>query len=119
MAKIDRRITGDFDNLKNYIKKELPKESATFSMEEEFSGVANEKKYWVVACERYAYLGGNRTSLNITMLEEEGVNHIMATGTGGSQGIFIKVNTWSESNFLETLETILNRYKNNNNELER
>lgn len=110
MAKIERIISGDFDNLKDYIKKELPKESITFSLEEEFAGTANGKKYWIIACERYAALGANRTSLCMTMLEEEGGNHIMATGTGGSQGTFIKINTWSESEFLGTLDSVLNRY---------
>lgn len=113
MAKIERILSGDFDNLKGYIKSELPKESTTFSFEEEFEGVSNGRKYWVAACERYAALGGNRTSLNITLLEEEDGNHIMATGTGGSQGVFIKINTWSEELFLDTLNLILNRYEQN------
>ena len=111
MAKLERKVLGDFDSLKEYIKNELPKESVTFSFEEEFSGISNGKKYWVAACERYAALGGNRTSLCFTVLEEEDGNHIMATGTGGSQGAFIKINTFSESAFLDTLNYILNRYE--------
>lgn len=113
MAKLERKVLGDFDSIKDCIKNELPKESVTFSLEEEFAGLSNGKKYWVAACERYAAFGGNRTSLCITMLEEEDGIHIMATGTGGSQGVFIKINTWSEELFLDTLNLILNRYEQN------
>ena len=112
MAKLERVVQGDFLALKEYIKRELPQKSMTFTLEEEFEGTANGKHYWVAACERYAYSGGNRTSLCITLIETEDGNHIMATGTGGSQALFMKINTWGESAFLDTLEEVLEAYEN-------
>ena len=54
--------------------------------------------------------GGNRCSLNITFVGCGGTVHLIGIGTGGSQAVFFKVNTWSEQAFLDTLEYAANDY---------
>ena len=111
MAKLEKTVVGDFLELKKYIEDELPKLSTTFSFEEGFEGISNGRRYWVAACERYAYTGRGRASLNITLLEEDDGNHIMATSTGASQAMFFKINTWSEESFLDTLRDVLEEFE--------
>ena len=60
--------------------------------------------------ERYAVLGENRVSLNIVLLEiSEGVR-VIATSSGGSQAMFLKINHWSEDNFLNDFVSIIETY---------
>ena len=67
-----------------------------------------------VAYERYAFVGGNRSSLNVTFVGADGTVHLIATATGGSSARFIKINTWSESSFLDTLIFAANDYMRDN-----
>lgn len=82
----------------------------TISVEEESEGIVDGIKYYVAGLERYAALGQNRVSLNITLLEySEGVR-VIATSIGGSQAAFLKINHWSEDNFLNDFVNLLNNY---------
>ena len=112
MAKYETTIAGSFEDIKAFIKKYLPVGSITFSWEEEFNGEIDNRKYWIVACERYAAFGGNRNSLNFTLIEDEKDNHLFATSTGGSQGMLLKLNTLSDNNFLGELISVINNYNN-------
>lgn len=111
MAKLERKIGGDFNELKSFIELELPGQSMTFSWEESFEGIANGKKYWVATGERYAAASSNRSSVHITLLEEDDGNHVMATGSGGSTAMMFKINKWSEQAFLDTLEVVLTKFE--------
>lgn len=60
--------------------------------------------------ERYSYMGGNRVSLNLTLLESGGVTRLSAITSGGSQAMFFKVNTFGEDAFLDTIRDAVNKY---------
>ena len=53
--------------------------------------------------ERYSYAGGNRVSLNLTLVGDGSHLFLSAITSGGSQGVFLKLNTWGEEAFLEKL----------------
>ncbi|MBQ5905147.1 MAG: hypothetical protein IIW88_04700, partial [Clostridia bacterium] len=58
--------------------------------------------------ERYSYMGKNRVSLSITLLQV-GSNPIQlsAITSGGSQAMLFKINTLGEESFLDLLKEIL------------
>lgn len=59
--------------------------------------------------ERYSWTGSNRLSLSITLFQNgDGPIYLSAASSGGSQGVFFKVNTWGEEAFLEKLQELLN-----------
>lgn len=111
MARYEATVHGTIEELKGFIDKNKQRLGATISTEEETDGVVDEVKYYMVGFERYAYLGQNRVSLNISMLEySEGVR-VVATSLGGSQAAFFKINHWSEDNFLNDFVSLIEAYE--------
>ena len=110
MAKYELTLQTDFDEFVEEIKAGVVRRSTTISLEEETELTAGDVRIRAVAYERYAYMGRNRSSLNITFVGHDGIVHLIGIGTGGSQAVFMKINTWSEQAFLETLEYAANDY---------
>lgn len=110
MAKYELSLQTDFDEFVEEIKEGVVRRSSTISLEEETELTAGDVRIHVVAYERYAYMGRNRSSLNITFVGCDGTVHLIGIGTGGSHAVFMKLNTWSEQAFLDTLEYAANDY---------
>lgn len=110
MAKFEVNIQGDFDDFKNYINQKVIQGSVTASLEEESYGIVGTTRYWVGAYERFSYTGGNRLSMNITLIGDGYQLKLIATSTGGSQAMFFKINTWGEEAFLDTLREAVKTY---------
>ena len=111
MARYETTVHGTIDELKAYIDKNKKNLGITISTEEEVAGEVDGTKYYIAGLEKYAVLGQNRVSLNISMLEySEGVR-VIATSLGGSQAMFMKINHWSEEAFLDSFITMLEDYE--------
>ncbi len=110
MAAYRASVQGDFDNFVHYIKDEIFHRSSSASLEEEMEESMGQVRCCVLAFERYSASGGNRVSLNVTILGEEERLELLATATGGSQALFFKINTWGEENFLDTLKQAVESY---------
>lgn len=102
MAKYEKRGVGNFDEVVSHIHEAVMNRSATISYEENSMYRNGDVKLAVRAYERYAYFGGNRSSLTVTVLGDKDKIFVSAVATGGSQAMFFKINTWSEKSFLET-----------------
>ena len=50
-----------------------------------------------------SYIGGNRVSMNVTILGYQDYIELIAITAGGSQATFFKVNTWGEEAFLDKI----------------
>lgn len=57
--------------------------------------------------ERYSFIGKNRVSMNVTLLQVGDDLRLSAITSGGSQAIFVKINTLGEDSFLDTLREIV------------
>ena len=53
--------------------------------------------------ERYSMAGGNRVSLNVTLVGKGQELFLSGITSGGSRAMFLKLNTWGEETFLEEL----------------
>ncbi|MBQ4650136.1 MAG: hypothetical protein IJB73_05485 [Firmicutes bacterium] len=103
MAKFEKTIVADFDEFARYIENEVMSRSMSATLEDRYEKVINDVRIQVSAYERYSYAGGNRVSMNVTLMGHDRYVDIVAITTGGSQAVFWKVNTWGETAFLETL----------------
>ena len=56
--------------------------------------------------ERYSAIGGNRVSMNVTLVGEGDHLFLSAITSGGSQAMFFKINTWGEDAFLDCLRDL-------------
>ena len=110
MAKYEKRLKGDFQIFIDFIDQEIRRGSASASFEDGSNVTLKEAQLAVRVYERYSMLGGNRVSLNITILGEEEDLFISAITSGGSQAVFFKINTLGEESFLNKLEEAVDAY---------
>ena len=98
MAKIERYINEDFDQLLSKIENGIINGSVSATL----------ARCSVRVFERYSYAGGNRVSLNITLFQnDKDPVQLSAITAGGSQAVFFKINTWGEEAFLDKLIELL------------
>ncbi len=111
MAKLERTLYCDFDELLNAIEDGILNGSVSASLEESSDFINGEARCSVRVFERYSYAGGNRVSLSVTLFQNgDNPVNLSAITAGGSQAVFFKLNTWGEEAFLETLSELLRRW---------
>lgn len=108
MAKLERTMQRDFRRLLAVIENGIINGSASASLEESSDFQKGNARCSVRVFERYSWTGSNRVSLSVTLFQSgDGPVHLSAIATGGSQAMFVKVNTWGEEAFLEKLAELL------------
>ena len=110
MAKLELNLTGSFDEILSDIEVEIVSGSISANLEDGTDWQFDNLRCAVRVFERYSMLGGNRVSLNITLLGLGNTIHLSAITAGGSQAVLFKVNTLGEESFLECLEDIVIKY---------
>ena len=107
MAKYEKTVNANFNELKNRITDGILNSSMSATLEETSDFYMGDIRCSVLVFERYSYMGKNRVSMSITLFGVDGNTHISAITSGGSQAMFFKINTWGENAFLEKLYEIL------------
>jgi hypothetical protein len=110
MAKYEKSLTGDFDNFLNYLHNDISQGSISATYEDGSDLRIGQIRMAVRVYERYSMMGKNRVSMNITVLGNGNELYVVAITSGGSQAVFIKINTFGESSFLEQCIESVERY---------
>ena len=111
MAKLERDLTGSFDRLLDYLHDGILNGSSSASWEDSSDYDGINFRCAVRVYERYSFMGGNRVSLNLTLVGEGNQLFLSAITAGGSQAVFFKVNTLGEEAFLDKLEELLDAWE--------
>ena len=107
MAKLERTLRGDFNQILEMIERGILEGSMSATLEERSDFRDGDARCSVRVFERYSYLGGNRLSLNVTLFTNGDGIKLSAITAGGSQAMFMKINTFGEEAFLQKLVEIL------------
>ena len=108
MAKLERTLTGNFDQILARIHSGVMGGSLSATLEDSSDFRDGNARCSVRVFERYSDAGGNRVSMNVTLFQAgNGPVRLTAITAGGSQAMFFKINTWGEESFLDTLRDIL------------
>ena len=108
MAKLEKTLQGNFDELLGHIESGILEGSMSASLEDSSDFVSGGARCSVRVFERYSYAGGNRVSLNVTLFQSgDGPVQMSAITAGGSQALFFKINTWGEEAFLDKLRELV------------
>ena len=108
MAKLERTLTGNFDQILARIHSGVMGGSLSATLEDSSDFRDGNARCSVRVFERYSYAGGNRVSMNVTLFQAgDGPVQLSAITAGGSQALFFKINTWGEESFLDTLRALL------------
>jgi len=108
MAKLEKMVKGDFNQLLRKIENGIINGSVSASLEDSSDFVSGDARCSVRVFERYSYAGNNRVSLSVTLFQntDEPI-HVSAITAGGSQAMFFKMNTLGEEAFLDKLRELL------------
>lgn len=108
MAKLEKTLQGNFNELLGRIESGILEGSMSASLEDSSDFVSDNARCSVRVFERYSYAGGNRVSLNVTLFQSgDGPVQMSAITAGGSQALFFKINTWGEEAFLDKLRELV------------
>lgn len=108
MAKLEKTVRGDLREIMLKIEQGILHGSLSASMEDGSDFVSGASRVSVRVFERYSWIGSNRVSLSVTAFEAgDGMVHISAITSGGSQAVFFKLNTFGEEAFLDKLRELL------------
>lgn len=106
MAKFVRTLRGDFNTILKKIESGVMDGSLSATLEDSWEVRGENTRCAVRVFERYSFSGENRVSMNVTLYQTGDVIHLCAITSGGSQGLFFKLNTWGEEAFLDTLREL-------------
>ena len=101
MAKYERALTGNFEQFLQHLHDGITRSSMSATYEDGSDVNLGQVKMAVRVYERYSMFGGNRVSLNITILGQQDNLFVTAITSGGSQAVFFKINTLGENAFLQ------------------
>ena len=107
MAKLERTLTGNFDQVLSRLEDGVLNGSMSASLEDSSDFTVGETRVAVRMFERYSWSGSNRVAMSLTLAGRDGRLHLTAITAGGSQAMFFKINTWGEEAFLDTLARVL------------
>ena len=111
MAKYEKHLTGNFDELLELVTDGVLNGSMSASYENGSDYTVGNVRVIFNVYERYSYMGGNRVSMNVTLVGNDRDLFLSAITSGGSQAVFFKLNTLGEESFLEKLVPIVENYK--------
>lgn len=108
MAKLERTLSGNFDQILSRIESGILNGSVSATLEDSSDFMSGDARCSVRVFERYSYSGGNRVSMSVTLFQNgNGPVCLSAITAGGSQATFFKINTLGEEAFLDKLTEIL------------
>ena len=107
MAKLERTLTGDFDDILWRLDQAVLNGSMSATLEDRSDFSIGPVQVSVRMYERYSALGGNRVAMCVTLAGEGDRLHLTAITAGGSQAMLFKMNTFGEEACLDTLARVV------------
>ena len=104
---LERSLQGDFDDVLSRLHDGILSGSVSASYEDGSDYSAGGVRCAVRVYERYSMAGGNRVSLNLTLVGSGRELFLSAITSGGSQAMFFKINTWGEEAFLDRVRELI------------
>ena len=110
VAKYEKTFEGDLDPFVVAVDASIIDASATANLVDSSDVMVGATQVAVRVYERYSAFGGNRVSLNVSVLAVGEQLSVSAIASGGSTAMFWKVNTVSEESFLQKAINAINDF---------
>ena len=107
MAKLEKSISGNFDEVLSRLDEGILGGSMSASLEDGSDFECGGLRCAVRVYERYSWTGGNRLSMTLTLFGSDGDLKLSAITSGGNNAMFFKMNTIGEDAFLDTLQGLI------------
>lgn len=110
MALSEHRFPGDVDQFVAHLDRNITNSSVTAQLEARSDRTIGDARMVVQVYERYSATGGNRLSLVVSVLAADGQLDVCAIASGGSTGMFWKLNTFGEQAFLQKADDAIRAF---------
>lgn len=107
MAKIEKKVSGDFDSIVRKLHEGIIERSISATYEDGNEYHQDGFDFVFRVYERYSFWGKNRVSLGFTLVGSNNKYILTVITSGGSQAAFFKLNTWGEEAFLKSINKIV------------
>ncbi len=94
-------LKGSADALAEHLDERITSGSASASIEHKGELKLGDARMVLRTYERYSLMGGNRVTLSVSILAVGDAMEVALTTSGGSQAVFLKVNTVGEETFMQ------------------
>lgn len=111
MATITRTVTGQLSEVVPFLEAGVLDRSRSASAEAAVDLATSAGGVAVRGFERYSMTGSNRVGMTITVIQDGPDVHIVGITLGGSQAVFLKLNTIGEEEFLATLDSTISQWE--------
>ena len=112
MAKLEATLHGNFSAILNAIDTAVLEGSFTASLEDESHFQSSSGRCVLRVYERYSCLGSNRVSASVTLVGDGQRIYLTIITSGGSEAVYVKMNTFGEKSFLKQIQEVVERFEN-------
>jgi len=104
MAKYEKTITGQFEEVLHRLEKDISSSGLTMNLVNESNYTFGDTNIAVRVYDKYFMRNGNRASLSLTIVSNGSDIFISAIGAGGGQGIIFNFSLGAESEMVAVVE---------------
>ncbi len=105
MAKYEKVLTGDFDEVMGKIHKNVMNSGLSMNLVDQSDYQINRSKIAVRVYDKYFMRNSSRASLSVTVVSEDDNIFVSAIGAGGGQGVFFNFSLGAESELLDAVSS--------------
>ncbi|MDF2484097.1 MAG: hypothetical protein K0R46_265 [Herbinix sp.] len=107
MAKYERNLSGDYDEIVKNIHEEIMNDSYSMKLVDESNYQLGDINISVRVYDKYFMRNGNRTSLSLTIAGNSNDIYVSAISAGGGQGIFLDTSWGAEEDMITMVQNII------------
>lgn len=104
MAKFEKSIKGDFNNIVEALNEEILNSGFSMDLVDESKFKCGETEIAVLVYDKYFMRNGNRASLTLTVAGSNGEVFVSAIGAGGGKGVIFNFSMGAESELVSIVE---------------
>lgn len=112
MAKYEKAITGQFEQVVNYLQKDIETSAITMNLVEESNYSSGDTNIAVRVYDKYFMRNESRASLSLTVVGDGNKIFISAIGAGGGKGIFFNFSLGAEDDMVAVVRRSIEGMKN-------
>jgi hypothetical protein len=104
MAKYEKTITGQFEQVVNNLENDISNSGISMKLVDGSNYSMGDTKIAVRVYDKYFMRNGNRASLSLTVVGSDSDIFISAIGAGGGQGIFLNFSLGAEDDMVRIVQ---------------
>ena len=109
MAKYEKLITGNFEEVLRQLDKDIDNNGISMQLVDESNYSYNNVNIAIRVYDKYFMRNGNRASLSLTVVGNGSSIFVSAIGAGGGQGVFFNFSLGAEEEMVEIVQECIER----------